>query len=333
MLNVLFFNDTATTEIYTNRASNKPMRRILQERGYDDCLENFSAILRDADLVVANLETPLAFPGQSPYEGEKTYLHWSDPVDAPDALQRHNLGVVLAQHGIASIGAGVDASSAMKPWSRTLAIGAQRFALTIFAAYAVRKKYRVEYRYYAEDERGGVNPLEFNRMAKLIGQLKGKEPRRFVVVFPHWGRNYEGKSASQTRGARELIDAGADLIVGHGAHLMQGIEQYRGRWILYGIGNFVFNSPGRYAKRGVPAISLIARLLVTVRDGVVAKLLRLYPIFTDNLVTDYRSRFVTRPEFDRTWDILVENQGHYEQPPTQGKDAFGQFIAIPLRTP
>ena len=37
-----------------------------------------------------------------------------------------------------------------------------------------------------------------------------------------------------------MIDAGADLIIGHHAHVIQSMEQYRGKYIFYGLGNFIF---------------------------------------------------------------------------------------------
>ena len=50
------------------------------------------------------------------------------------------------------------------------------------------------------------------RGQEIVG-LKEADPRRYVVVFPHWGGNYAWKSPEQTRLAHALIDAGADLYV------------------------------------------------------------------------------------------------------------------------
>jgi poly-gamma-glutamate synthesis protein (capsule biosynthesis protein) len=64
-----------------------------------------------------------------------------------------------------------------------------------------------------------------------------------VVVFNHWGR--EGKSwiePMQRQFGRGLIDAGADLVVGTHAHVLQPEEWYRGKLLFYGLGNFVFNA-------------------------------------------------------------------------------------------
>lgn len=62
-----------------------------------------------------------------------------------------------------------------------------------------------------------------------------------VVVSFHWGTersNYP--NAFQTKLARFCIDRGADIVVGHHPHVIQGIERYRDRYIVYSLGNFCF---------------------------------------------------------------------------------------------
>jgi hypothetical protein len=46
-----------------------------------------------------------------------------------------------------------------------------------------------------------------------------------------------------------MIDAGASLIIGHGPHYPQGIEDYRGGRIVYSLGNFIFDEPHKFANR------------------------------------------------------------------------------------
>ncbi len=66
-----------------------------------------------------------------------------------------------------------------------------------------------------------------------------------LVVFNHWGPEDRVEILeSQRLFARELIDGGADLIVGCHAHVVQPTAWYRGKLIAYGLGNFVFNGMG-----------------------------------------------------------------------------------------
>jgi poly-gamma-glutamate capsule biosynthesis protein CapA/YwtB (metallophosphatase superfamily) len=66
-----------------------------------------------------------------------------------------------------------------------------------------------------------------------------------VVVILHSGYEYiEEPSEPQVAAARAAVDAGADLVVGHHAHILQGIHNYHDGVIAYGLGNFVFNIDG-----------------------------------------------------------------------------------------
>ncbi len=64
---------------------------------------------------------------------------------------------------------------------------------------------------------------------------------QIILVHYHWGseRHYAPDS-SQKSLARFTIDSGADLILGHHPHVVQGIEEYKGKFIAYSLGNFMF---------------------------------------------------------------------------------------------
>lgn len=64
----------------------------------------------------------------------------------------------------------------------------------------------------------------------------------FVVVNIHWGKEY-GHLADkvQIEMAHFLIDSGADLVIGHHPHVIQGIEKYQNKLIFYSLGNFIFD--------------------------------------------------------------------------------------------
>ena len=69
----------------------------------------------------------------------------------------------------------------------------------------------------------------------------------YLVVSFHWGAELEPEPEPwQVRLAHRAIDAGADLIVGHHPHVLQGIELYRGKAIAYSLGNFVFGGNARH---------------------------------------------------------------------------------------
>lgn len=78
----------------------------------------------------------------------------------------------------------------------------------------------------------------------------------FLIISLHWGGEYAKQpSLKQVKLAHQIINAGADLILGHHPHVIQRIEDYHGRKIVYSLGNFIFDQPWSEAtKRGLVGI-------------------------------------------------------------------------------
>lgn len=72
---------------------------------------------------------------------------------------------------------------------------------------------------------------------------KAREVCDYLVVYVHWGieRDERPQEYQRTLG-QQYIDAGADLVIGSHPHVLQGLEYYKGRPIVYSLGNFVFGS-------------------------------------------------------------------------------------------
>lgn len=78
------------------------------------------------------------------------------------------------------------------------------------------------------------------QMEKSVARAK-MEGSNLVIVSFHWGKERQYSPLEyQTEAAHAAIDAGADLVLGHHPHVLQGIEKYRGRYICYSLGNFCF---------------------------------------------------------------------------------------------
>lgn len=80
--------------------------------------------------------------------------------------------------------------------------------------------------------------------AALIKEIERAEDQcDYLVVYVHWGieKNEHPEEYQRTLG-RQYIDAGADIVVGSHPHVLQGIEYYKGKPIVYSLGNFVFGS-------------------------------------------------------------------------------------------
>lgn len=89
----------------------------------------------------------------------------------------------------------------------------------------------------------GYHDLFTFNESPVISEIKALNDKcDFLTVFTHWGDEYKTKSNSrQQKLAYEFIDSGADLIIGTHPHVVQEIEEYKGKRIFYSLGNFVFD--------------------------------------------------------------------------------------------
>lgn len=101
-------------------------------------------------------------------------------------------------------------------------------------------------------------------MIKQIKQYKRDD--NIVIVSCHWGlERRQDANGDQCDPAHKLIDAGADMIIGHHPHTIQGVELYKGKYICYSLGNFSFGGKGDTDE--INRVSLIARPRFALRDG------------------------------------------------------------------
>ena len=88
---------------------------------------------------------------------------------------------------------------------------------------------------------GGAAPFQSEAIKRSISELRA-DGANLVVVEIHGGFQFSDVASEfATRAAHAAIDAGADLVVGHHPHVLQGFEWYKGRLIAYSLGNFVFD--------------------------------------------------------------------------------------------
>lgn len=110
-----------------------------------------------------------------------------------------------------------------------------------------------------------ADPEALTRFRADIADLRRQAD--FVVASNHWGLEHDVLSY-QREIAHAAIEAGADVVMGHGPHFPLAIEIYNGRPIFYGLGSFSFET-GHRAQRHPDWIGLVARL--TVEDGALSR--------------------------------------------------------------
>nr|WP_232342901.1 CapA family protein [Halosimplex litoreum] len=212
--------------------------------------------LGDLDGLVLNLECTLSTRGER--TPDRGYYFRADPGWAVPALEAAGTAAVslannhlldfgptalsdtvdaLDDARIAAVGAGRDRAAAFEP---TVA-SAGALDVGVIALTDQSSSYR------AGPDDPGTAWLRLDpgrsetrtRVGAMLAAVYARDPD-LVVASLHWGPNWESRpSATQRRFARWLIDRGVDVVHGHSAHVLQGIEVYRGRPICYDLGDYV----------------------------------------------------------------------------------------------
>lgn len=114
----------------------------------------------------------------------------------------------------------------------------------------------------------GYNALDGVGKATVKKDIKEAKKKGAVITIVsfHWGieREYSFNS-KQKELAHAAINGGADLVLGHHPHVLQGIEKYKGKYICYSLGNFCFGGNSNPSDKD----TMIFRQVFTVEDGVV----------------------------------------------------------------
>jgi len=93
---------------------------------------------------------------------------------------------------------------------------------------------------YATSASWGLAPVDLKRLPQDIAAARQKAD--IVIPYFHWGIEYTKDPIKlQQDAARAAIDAGADMVLGVHPHWVQAIEEYKGKLIIYALGNFIFD--------------------------------------------------------------------------------------------
>lgn len=208
-----------------------------------------------SDLTLVNLELPFSKRGKAAEDKEYTFR--GDPahlafltylgIDAVTLANNHMLdfGVPamedtlteLDKAGIGHVGAGGDLAEAMKPFTKTV--------LDKKIAFLGATRVVPKADWHAGEERAGLfTTYDPKRLNAAIAQAR--KDSDIVIVYVHWGKEMrQTPEGYQTELAHGFIDAGADAVIGSHPHVLQGVEFYKGKFIAYSLGNFVFTDAER----------------------------------------------------------------------------------------
>ncbi len=205
--------------------------------------------LSQADVRIGNLECVIA---QGGHALDKPWTFRAHPRVLP-VLKRHLDAVSIANNhvgdfgreafaemlghldasGIPHVGGGRDLSEAHRPL--IIEKNGLRIALLAYDEFFPRS-------FEAGPDRPGNAWSDDEQVVDDIRRARTEHHADLVIPFMHWGSEGEPVANERQRQlARLMIDAGADAVVGAHPHVVQDAEVYRGRPIVYSLGNFVFD--------------------------------------------------------------------------------------------
>ena len=145
----------------------------------------------------------------------------------------------LKDAGITPMGAGENASDAHK--SVTQNINNRDITVLNYMDSNNFAEYDYQSLPYANDSSPGYSAYNSEDAKKQISEARGNGSD-FIMVSMHFGNEYSmSPNTDQEKIAHELIDYGADIVVGAHPHVPQGVEMYKGKPICYSLGNFMFD--------------------------------------------------------------------------------------------
>ena len=145
----------------------------------------------------------------------------------------------LKDAGITPMGAGENASDAHK--SVTQNINNRDITVLNYMDSNNFAEYDYQSLPYANDSSPGYSAYNSEDAKKQISEARANGSD-FIMVSMHSGNEYSmSPNTDQEKIAHELIDYGADIVVGAHPHVPQGVEMYKGKPICYSLGNFMFD--------------------------------------------------------------------------------------------
>lgn len=221
----------------------------------------FQSVIRESDIFMANQEFPFSSRGTEAEDKqftfrlppEKVSIFKELGIDLVTLANNHALDFgtdalvdtcdTLNQAGIYHVGAGRNLEEACKPvimaekGKKIGFLGASR-VIPVGSWNASASK------------PGMLTTYDPSLLLEQIGRLK--KDCDYVVVYVHWGIERKERPEEYQRSlGKQYIDAGADLVIGSHPHVLQGIEYYKGKPIVYSLGNFIFGS-------SIPKTALLA---------------------------------------------------------------------------
>lgn len=242
-ITMVFSGDILLSSYVLNNYENSGINGVISEELLGE--------MQNADLTMVNEEFPFSTRGTQAQDKQFTFR--VDPsyvkilqemgIDVVTLANNHALDYgtqalsdsfqTLDDAGIAYVGAGDSRERAAEAYITEL--GGKTFGFLAASRVIPEVSWNID-----NQQPGMLCTYDSTALCEAI--KKAKENCDYVAVYVHWGIERENMPEDYQRQlGKAYIDAGADIVIGAHPHVLQGIEYYNGKPIVYSLGNYIFN--------------------------------------------------------------------------------------------
>ncbi|MGI6587303.1 MAG: CapA family protein [Peptococcia bacterium] len=211
---------------------------VKQNEQYGYFFSGVKNILENDDLTIANLENVLTDYNQKPDKShQERAFFFKGPPNFANILKEGSIEAVnLANnHSFDYLEKGLSDTKASLKKTGINYCGYEDKAIITTKGKEIGL---LGYNTYGPLEKGSDISVLKQQIKKDLSEIK--ESTDLIIVSFHWGEEYNDVIPEQKLLGRYAIDSGADLVLGHHPHVIQEIENYNGKYIVYSLGNFVY---------------------------------------------------------------------------------------------
>ncbi len=248
---MLMVTDSVSVTITGDILLDRGVRKVIEQKGTDAVFSPFvDSVFQSSDIVIGNLECPATKIKEPSF---KQFIFRAEP-EWLFTLKQHGIthlslannhsvdqgraGLVDTRENVVSAGMiPIGAGRTMEEAARPVLLTSSPRKVYVLASLQLALE---NFAYLSE--KPSVSQEDFDTLVERVRHLRSSEPDSYIIVTLHWGGEHTLQPVTIQRvRAHQLIDAGADALIGHHTHTLQTIEEYKGKPIYYSIGNFIFD--------------------------------------------------------------------------------------------
>ena len=248
---MLMVTDSVSVTITGDILLDRGVRKVIEQKGMDAVFSPFvDSVFQSSDIVIGNLECPATKIKEPSF---KQFIFRAEPewlftlkqhgITHLNLANNHSVdqgraGLVDTRENVVSAGMiPIGAGRTMEEAARPVLLTSSPRKVYVLASLQLALE---NFAYLSE--KPSVSQEDFDTLVERVRHLRSSEPDSYIIVTLHWGGEHTLQPVTIQRvRAHQLIDAGADALIGHHTHTLQTIEEYKGKPIYYSIGNFIFD--------------------------------------------------------------------------------------------